>query len=262
LNEVGFDTRLYEKRSRLGGGLIASAAPPGKGKIDRYRDYLIRKVAKSDVKVRLGATIDAPELIAERPDLVFVAAGTRRRPSDIEGIDGPNVLDSYQVLMGDQAHGLGPGQSALVYGGGETGCETAEYFADVGISVTLVTRSSEADLARSAEFVYRKVLLERLLQNERITVRAHTQVLKVDPTGAELRSADGTEFRITADRIVIAQGRDPQSDLVGQLTAAGVRCFAIGDSRMTGRIGDAVHDAYRALRALAAEKIRPFDLAC
>jgi len=263
LAELGFKTDLYEARDSLGGGLIASAAPPGKDKFYWYLDYLLRRLQRSDVKVHLNAPLDAVALAAINPDLVFVAAGTRQRPMDLEGIDGANVLDSYEVLMGQQDHGLTAGQSIIVYGGGETGCETAEYFAKLGISVMLVSRSSEADLARAAEFVYRKVLIERLIKNEQITVVPNTHIVRIDEQGAELMSHETQQIRhVAVDRIVVAQGRDPDYALVEDVLAAGVPCYTIGDNRKTGRIGNAVHDAYKAIRSIAAERVVPRELAC
>jgi len=263
LAELGFKTDLYEARDSLGGGLIASAAPPGKDKFYWYLDYLLRRLERSKVKVHLKAPLDAVALAAINPDLVFVAAGTRQRPMDLEGIDGANVLDSYEVLMGQQDHGLTAGQSVIVYGGGETGCETAEYFAKLGISVTLVSRSSEADLARAAEFVYRKMLIERLAKNDQITIVPNTHIVRIDEQGAELMSQETQLIRhVAVDRIVVAQGRDPDYALVEDVLAAGVPCYTIGDSRKTGRIGNAVHDAYKAIRSIAAERVVPRELAC
>jgi len=263
LDKLGFKTDLYEARGALGGGLIASAAPPGKDKFYWYRDYLVRRLEQSHVQVHLNAPLDAAELIAMKPDLVFVAAGTRQRPMDVEGVRGPNVPDSYEVLMGEQDHGLTAGQSVIVYGGGETGCETAEYFAKLGLSVTLVTRSSTNDLARAAEFVYRKALIDRLTKNDQITIVANTRINRIDEQGADLICQDSQKIRhIAVDRVIVAQGRDPYSVLVDNVLAAGIPCYIIGDSRKTGRIGNAVHDAYNAIRSIAAERVSPRELAC
>jgi len=262
LADHGFKTDLYEARASLGGGLLASAAPPGKDKFYWYRDYLVRRLERSEVQVHLNAPLDAAALAAIQPDLVFVAAGTRQRPMHLDGIDGGNVLDSYEVLMGQQDHGLKAGQSVIVYGGGETGCETAEYFAQLGISVMLVSRSSETDLARSAEFVYRKMLRERLANNDQIAVVPNTRIVRIDERGAELMSPVGEVRHVAVDRIVLAQGRDPDFALVEDVLAAGIPCFTIGDSRRTGRIGNAVHDAHKAIRTIAAERAVPRELAC
>ena len=50
-----------------------------------------------------------------------------------------------------------------------------------------------------------------------------------------------------------AQGRSPANALEAALTERGVFNTLIGDSAQPGRIGDAVHAAYRAVQALGAE---------
>ena len=261
-DEAGFDTRLYEARTFLGGGLIASGAPPGKDKFDWYRDYLLRRLERSKVIVHRGHAMDAEAIIAEKPDLVFVAAGTRDRPLVIEGIDGPEVLDSFEILMGGVEHGLQAGQSVVVYGGGETGCETAEYFADLGINVTLISRSPVGSLARAAEMVYRKMLISRLVANRAIEMVPETLITRIRNGEVETQARDGTTRTIKADRVVIAQGRDPLDDMVAKVMAEGIECHVIGDSHKVGRVGNAVHDAYQALRAMTAQKIGATELAC
>ncbi|MFC3172673.1 FAD-dependent oxidoreductase [Novosphingobium bradum] len=263
LAEAGFDTHLHEARAYLGGGLIASAMPPGKDKFFWYRDYLLRRLDRSAVKVHLGSSLDAAGVIALKPDVVFVAAGTRNRPMDVPGITGPRVLDSFEILMGGQDAGLAAGQGVVVYGGGETGCETAEYFADRGVAVTLVSRSPAASLARAAERIYRKMLLQRLAANPLITLVPDTTITQIAEDGTvTLVGKDGTSRTLAADRVIIAQGRDPADAMIGALMAAGIETQVVGDSHKVGRIGHAVHDAYHALRAMAAVRTRPTELAC
>ena len=261
LAEAGFETELHEARPMLGGGLIASGAPPGKDKFDEYRSYLLRRIANSNVRVHLESSLDAEAISAKKPDLVFVAAGTKRRPIDVDGINGPNVIDSYELLMGQVDAGLAPGQRAIVYGGGETGCETAEFLAKLGVEVTLVSRSPRGDLARAAEFVYRKMLIERLNANERVTILPSTRIIRIAEGFAELRGEDGQPRQCPADRVVIAQGRDPLADIVEGIDPK-IQCFVIGDSHRTGRIGNAVHDAYAALKLIAASQSEVGELAC
>jgi NADPH-dependent 2,4-dienoyl-CoA reductase/sulfur reductase-like enzyme len=247
LDRAGYATELHEMRSNLGGGLIASAAPPFKDKLGWYKDYLERRLAASNVDVKLNSTIDSSHL-ARGADVVLIAAGARPVVLSIDGIDSPLVRDAYEVLMGD-ADWLPPPGSApvVVYGGGETGCEAAEYVAERGCDVVLVTRSSRKDLARSAEMIYRGVLLRRLNENPRIRIVDHTHLVAVGVDEVTLRAADQAQSVLPTSRVLIAQGRLPDSSLADYLRSAGVNYRVIGDARRGGRIGDAVHDAYRAV---------------
>jgi len=262
LDQAGFETHLYEARDTIGGGLIASGTPPGKEKFFWYRDFLVRRLQRSGVSVHLSHRADAAKIIAVRPDAVFVAAGTKPRAMEIEGIDSPMVLDAYEVLMGKLEHGLTAGQHIVVYGGGETGCEVAEYFAGHGLKVTLITRSPTDKLARTAEMVYRKMLVLRLMKSASIKIVAETAIVRIGDGEIDVRNAGGEVRTLKADRIALAQGRDPQDDMIGEFVTAGIQCHVIGDSHQVGRIGHAVHAAYHAMQAMRAQSQLAEELAC
>jgi 2,4-dienoyl-CoA reductase-like NADH-dependent reductase (Old Yellow Enzyme family)/thioredoxin reductase len=252
LSDAGFETHLYEARSELGGGIIASGAPPGKELLLRYRDYLDRQVRTSAIVTHIGERAEPDMLLAMRPDVAVIAAGTKRRLHAIAGIDDPMVVEAYDLLMGDTDDTFAEGEHVVVYGGGETGCEAAEYVAARGATVTLVSRSRKDQLARSAEMVYRTNLVGRLLDHARITVLEQHHVTAASAGVVHVRAADGAETQFEAARLLLAQGRDSDADLVGALVGAGIACHVIGDSRKGGRIGDAVHDGYEAVRAVVA----------
>ncbi|MGI9361318.1 MAG: FAD-dependent oxidoreductase [Parasphingorhabdus sp.] len=253
LDAAGFETHLLERRQFLGGGLIASATPPGKDKLFWYRDYLQKRLSGSTIKLRLGQGASADAICALAPAITIVATGTAHKPMDITGLDSPSVVDAYDVLMGEQSCGLTKGQQAIVYGGGETGCEMAEFLAEGGIDVALITRSRADQLARSAEFVHRGALTRRLAENPLVTIVDCSHVAHVGEGEVTLRGEDGLERIMPMDRLFMAQGRKPDDELAKNLMARGVVCTVIGDSARQGRIGDAVHMAYCAVQALAGE---------
>ena len=262
LDAAGFETHLYEARPSVGGGLIASASPPGKDKLFWYRDYLKRRLDESGVTLHLGERLTAETLLAAKPDVTLVAAGAAVRDLPIEGLDDPMVIEAFDVLMGDADPAVGQGGHVVVYGGGETGCETAEFYAHRGVRVTLVTRSRTDQLARSAEQVYRMGLLQRLHANPAIAIVDSHFVTRVGGGDVEVRSGADERRMVKADRLLLAQGRDPDDGVARALMAAGVACHVVGDSHRGGRIGDAVHASYRALRAIAAERNAERALAC
>jgi 2,4-dienoyl-CoA reductase (NADPH2) len=265
LQQAGFSTELIESRAHLGGGLIASAAPPHKDKLRWYQDYLERQIADSPVTVRTGTRADPRSLSEPGTRLVVLAHGGRPKRLPIEGQAWQGVLDAYELLMGSGGE-LPPPQKGLpmlVYGGGETGCETAEYLAERGYEVLLVSRSSARQLARAAEPIYRGVLLKRLLANTQVRLLPETHLETIADDGrVSMRAADGTLQQLACARVLLAQGREPDPELPEALAAAGVPFVAIGDARRGGRIGDAVHDAYAAVSALCATTSLDTQLAC
>ncbi|MGI4860652.1 MAG: FAD-dependent oxidoreductase [Janthinobacterium lividum] len=294
LEQAGFKPELYEARATLGGGLVASAAPPFKSFLTWYQTYLEDRLRASAVTVRLGRRFDDADLAGEPVAIVVLATGSRAIRLPIPGIDHPVVRDAYELLMGDTT--LLPPASPLpvvIYGGGETGCETAEYISERGYQVVLVSRSPAQQLARSAELVYRTVLRQRLAANPRIRLLDATQITGiVDADGADdtddtdgsdgtdlphaIRDTDGTHgsahvqvrhnsgetTSIAACCVLIAQGRKPDPDMLEHFLKAGIPVVAIGDARRGGRIGDAVSQAYAAVRAVCVTRAPALELSC
>jgi len=247
LDRSGYRTELYEARRMLGGGLIASAAPPFKDKIDWYRAYLERQLSLSDVQVRLDTCADMEQLTAHQTAIVVLATGARTVMPPVEGLDNPMVRDAYELLMGEGTLPPPGNVPAFVYGGGETGCEMAEYLAERDYEVVLVSRSPAAQLARSAEMIYRGALLKRLRENSRIRIIDSTTLLRIANGAVALQGSDGKISTLPAGCVVIAQGRSSDTALADALRGRGIRCATIGDARRGGRIGDAVRDAYDAV---------------
>lgn len=263
LDAAGYHTELYESRALVGGGLIASAAPPFKDKLNWYLDFLRRRLARSGVRTLLESRPNLATLQDPRPEIIIVAAGGRPVQLLIEGLDGDIVFDAYEMLMGNDSWKPQPGSDpVLVYGGGEAGVETAEYVADQGLPVLLVTRSPAAKLARSAELIYRKALRVRIAANQRIQVVDNTTVTRIAGKVVTLKSTDGTATQVRASRVLIAQGREPDRALAQRLAAAGLPYAVIGDNRHGGRIGDAVLDAYETVKALCAAQRPLRELNC
>jgi 2,4-dienoyl-CoA reductase (NADPH2) len=214
------------------------------------------------VTLHQGQRVTAEVLLAAKPAVAFVAVGTKTRVPTIEGIEHPMVLDAFDVLMGDAEAEVPRGGRIVVYGGGETGCETAEFFAERGVAVILVSRSRKDQLARSAEMVYRIGLLKRLTSNPAIEIVEAHRVTRVAAGEIAIESEAGETRILRADWLLLAQGRDSASTLAEELVAAGALCHVVGDSRQGGRIGDAVHASYQAMRALSAQDAGSQSLAC
>lgn len=251
LSEAGYAVDLYEARAFVGGGLVASATPPFKEKLFWYRDYLARRLSGSDVELHLGETASPDTIAALNPDALIIAAGAAPRRMEIDGFDRPSVGFALNLLMGDETlDNLDRERAVVVYGGGETGCETAEFVTATGRSAILVTRSGRDQLARDAEVRYRFNLLKRLANNPLLTIVDESRISRIDEDAVELTASDGSVTVRTCSRVLIGQGFDVNNRLRDALIAKGLSPIVIGDAREVGRIGDAVHAAYQAVRAM------------
>ncbi|MCW2241718.1 oxidoreductase [Azospirillum canadense] len=245
LQDAGFRVTLFEKADRLGLGLVASATPPGKDKFFWYRDYLVRQLERSGVALRLNSDAGVADILALRPALAVIATGATNRRLPAAETGAVPVGFAHDVLTGAATLGDGP---VVIVGSGETGCECAEYVAESGRDVLLVSRSPERRLARRAQYVYRRQLVGRLESNPRIRIETGVEIAAIGHDHVILRDREGKDHRRAAGQMLLALGRTPDNGLADALRAAGLPTHVIGDSREVGRIGDAVHDAYAAVR--------------
>ncbi len=149
---------------------------------------------------------------------VILATGSRPHVPAIPGIEAIDTLDSTSAL---ELSALPA--SMLVLGAGYIGVELAQLFARAGVAVTLVSRRGvlpEAEPEVSAA-------LEGYLADEGIRLvraKGYDRISKQDNAIA-LHHSDGQV--LTAERLVLATGRAPNSDGLN-LAAAGITVDARG----------------------------------
>ncbi|WP_163265894.1 mercury(II) reductase [Chelativorans alearense] len=164
-----------------------------------------------------------------RAGSVILATGASPARPGIPGIEDVPFLTSTSALELDVLP-----RSLLVVGGGYIGCELAQMFARVGVQVTFVTRSRllpEAEPEISAA-------LTGTLREEGLTVRtglAYRRIARTDKGVALTIETGGREETVTADEVLVATGRTPNTAGMG-LAGAGVRLHDTGailvDERM------------------------------
>lgn len=262
LDQAGFSVTLHEVRSAVGGGLIVSGTPPHKENLLAYLRYLERRLASTGTCLKLNSSPSNEQLCMLKPAVVIMATGSTALRMEIEGVDGPTVHQAFDVLLGDdEVIKEMSGRTVVVYGGGETGCETAEFLSDRGAHVLLVSRSPRAKLARSAERLYRKQLRERLAKNPHVEILDNSHLIRIEADHVVIRESGGAELTRAASAVFIAQGRLPSKPPLDILEASGILTAIIGDASEIGRIGEAVADAYRAVVAME-KRLQPAVLAC
>jgi len=130
----GHDVELWEQSDELGGQARLANIAPFKEEMSEVIRYLKRSLDKSEVRVRVGHQADLAEIIALAPDVVIVATGSRSRRPPVPGISSDLVTDARQVYEGRSV----VGQKIVIIGGGDIGCETADWLAGPERKVTVV----------------------------------------------------------------------------------------------------------------------------
>ena len=94
----GHEVTLYEKSSQLGGQALLAQLLPRRAEFGGIIGNLQQDMTDAGVEVVLGQAVDSAFVEALGPDSVVIATGANVHHPDIEGIDGENVFDCWQVL--------------------------------------------------------------------------------------------------------------------------------------------------------------------
>ena len=91
--ECGHDVTLFGASQRLGGKLRWEASLPGKEEYQPLLAWMERQAQGAGVKIELGQTATANDVLTIKPDTVIVATGShQRRPDNFAG-DGVSARD-------------------------------------------------------------------------------------------------------------------------------------------------------------------------
>ena len=223
----GHHVDLYERSHRLGGQYNLASAAPSKAELSKVIDHYARQIEKAGVQVHLQTAVTADLVREKAPDVVVVATGAR--PAYRDG-----TISAHDVLSGTAL--AGP-STALVVGGGMTGCDTAELLASRGLKVTLVEMQDEIAAGMFTEA--RKVLMH-LFEEKQVTVLTDATVKELLPDGA-LVERQGREDEIRGmDTVILATGTEPVNDLAEALRSVVDEVHVIGDASEPRQALDAI----------------------
>lgn len=152
-----------------------------------------------------GVVIDDDFISADK---VIIATGSSAALPAIEGINNVPYLTSTTAL--ELVH---LPESIAIIGGGMIGCELGQMFARMGTAVTILCRSR---LLSSGEPEISKAL-QASLESEGIKVLCGVDYRSINRSeGICLRyEQDGTVFDLSAEQLLVATGRRPNSDDLG-----------------------------------------------
>lgn len=236
----GHDVVLCEETGELGGQGNLAAVPPGREEWGEMVRYLKHQLENKQVEVRLNTPV-TPDLLKELgPDALVMATGAGQLIPRIEGIDGPNVLNAWDVLTGVAV----AGHKVVVVGGGAVGVETATFLAEEGRDVTVVEMLDRcgADIGQSSRWVILKDAASAGVK----TVRS-CRVSKIIEDGVVTETAE--EQRVfPADTVVIAVGSRAEDGLWKLLADEGmleeIEFHKIGDCVKPRKAYDAIHEGF------------------
>ena len=132
-------------------------------------------------------------------DLVLATGSVPATPP-VDGLDTVPAWTSEQALSVADYPG-----SLIVLGGGAIGCELAQVYSAFGVTVTVVEAAAQLVGQEEPEIA---AGMARILTADGVQVKTGIHVIRAEPAqdGARVLLKDGSQ--ITADRIVLAAGRN------------------------------------------------------
>lgn len=237
----GHQVALLEKSDTLGGQALLAAKPPRKDEINNLVKYLITQLDKKGVSVKLGEECDKSELERLNPDEIIIATGALPIVPNFHGLNLKPVIFAWDVLKGTAK----TGENVLIIGGGQVGCETAEYLLEQGKRVTVLEMGRK--IAADMGSMNRRLLMQRLIDFG-INVFTKAKFVGIDQETVHIDQL-GVEIRLAGfDSIIFAQGAhsyNPIGDEVNNL-----KLHVVGDCSKPARFLDAIHAGFSIGNAL------------
>ena len=200
---------IHRRMAEVVGGLVDGV----RGLLDRAGVRVLTGAA-TFTRPNRALVLDDHGVTHHEFEHAVVATGSR--PVELPGLpfDGDRILDSTAALYGlDRVP-----DRLVVVGGGYIGLELGTAYAKLGAGVTVV-ELTDSLLPEMDPALGRAVA--RGLQDRGVEVRLRTSAVGPAEGGLVVRGPEGAEETITADRIVVAVGRRPNTDELG-LNAVGV----------------------------------------
>lgn len=233
----GHEPVLFEKTGELGGVFIAAAAPDFKEKDKMLIDWYKKQLKDLNVEVRLNTEAGPEDL--KGFDEVVLATGAKPRKLPIAGLESNKVIEAIEYLRGYKESG----KTAVIIGGGLTGCEIAYDLALKGKKAIIVEMQDDI-LKVDGLCAANSNFLREAIRYYGIDVYLENSLVKVTEDGdgvtVLIKDCSGKETELKADSVIMSVGYVPDKTLSEKLPDAKL----IGDAKQVGNLKNVVFNAY------------------
>lgn len=225
----GHQVTVYEKGEAIGGQINLLTKRPGREGVAEIIRYFTHALAKAGVTIKTGTELTVDQVLADNPDAVIVATGSKPRTAVFAGnCEPPEVLDGRQVLGGRYPVG-----ERVVYideSGGREGASTVEWLADQGKKVRMITNDPFIGVAL-APIGELNFMRQRLLQKG-VVFFQETEVVEIGPREVVARDIYSRRLIIFEDydTVVIDAGSVAENSLYLQLKGRVKELYHVGDA--------------------------------
>lgn len=238
--ERGHRVILAEKSGALGGLLTFTDHDHYKKDLHDFKELCIRRARRAGVELRLHTEVTAENVADFGAQEVIVAVGSSPLCPPIDGI-GTTVpaVEAYR-------HPETLGDTVVIAGGGQVGCEASLNLTHLGKRVTIVEMRD--DVAVDSNPMHRIALMDMLEKNG-VQRRTGLRCRRFAPDGVECETESGEIVWLPADSVVMALGMRANDALAQELTAAAektARVQRVGDCVRVAKVQTAVEEGFLA----------------
>ncbi|MDR1904532.1 MAG: FAD-dependent oxidoreductase [Treponema sp.] len=247
----GHDVTTMEKSNHLGGQFELAAYPPAKQELANGLKYKIREVHRLGVRVEVNKAVTKKIVEDFGADAVIVATGGKPIiPSWLKNSLHKNIVTAWDALRGEESIDT----NILVIGGGQVGCETADYLAQPHYfmrqgarKITIIEMQN--DILADDFSAGRDMLIARLL-HKNVTILTGAKVVNVLEDGV-VYEKDGSEHRLSGiDTIIAAIGTIPDNALIDELAGLSIPVIPIGDAVKARKLLHAAYEGAKAAKSM------------
>ncbi|HXV21402.1 MAG TPA: mycofactocin system FadH/OYE family oxidoreductase 2 [Desulfuromonadales bacterium] len=243
----GHQVTLYDRNETLGGQVLTAMKGAGRDEFGVIIRNEKGQVEKTGANVKLGVEVTTEQVLAEKPDVVIIATGSVPKEHPVGGADGPAVWNVWQVLNGEAQ--LGEKVCLIDYDGHHRATATAEYLANLGKTVHIITSSLfiGAELGPTQDLYLTR---QRLLQKG----ATFTPDIAVMEVAGEAGAKTVKGFNVYSnvwdewgpfDTIVLAMGQRVEDALYMSLKGKVKELYRIGDSVAPRKVDMAIWEGHR-----------------
>ncbi|MDR0839637.1 MAG: FAD-dependent oxidoreductase [Oscillospiraceae bacterium] len=234
-SERGHEVVLVEKNAALGGWLKFTDKDENKTDLRRFKEYLVRKTNRSNVKILLNTEVTDRLIESVRPDNIIVATGSAPVVPPIKGIE--KARHASDIYLDDN---FAAGENVVIIGGGLIGVEAGLNLAKLGKKVTVLEMLD--DYAVDAKNVY-KIGLIAAVERTGVNVVTGAKVLEVTDGGVTYEK-DGATVVAAGDTVLYAVGMRSNELAYFDLYSKAPFVALVGDGKKVGKVDGAVHGGF------------------
>jgi mycofactocin system FadH/OYE family oxidoreductase 2 len=243
----GHRVTLIDRNENLGGQVITAMKGVGRDEFGVIIRNEKGQVDKAGVTVKTGCEATTEQVLADKPDVVIVATGSRPKEHPVGGADGPAICNVWQVLNGEAQ--VGQNVCLIDYDGHHRATATAEFLANQGKTVHIITSSLfiGAELGPTQDLYLTR---QRLLQKG-VTFTPDIAVIELSgEAGAKRVKGFNVYSNIwdewgPYDTLILAMGQRVDDDLYMSLKGKVNELYRIGDCVAPRKVDMAIWEGHR-----------------